>query len=189
MRFRIIQLISLAAVLVFSSAYSQSWWKSHSPQVNQSTTQSQTPAPAENQATTPKQQTLQSDQMEAPTTPQEAAQPQQPETNVVQPKPASDIDKTECDAEVARAYPPYVWGPGLNQKRKDLFNACIQQRTNPQANQANRQSIDKAECDAEVAKTYPPYVYGPGLSKKRKDLFSACMTERGHPSQPGEDAR
>ena len=185
MKSRAIQAAGLAAAFIFSSAHSQSWWKSHSPQTNQSSAQPQTPTPTENQPAL-QPQTPQSDP--ASTAPQESTHPQEPTVNAVQPKPASDVDKAECDAEVARAYPSYVWGPGLSKKRKDLFNACIQKRVDPQATQADRQSVDKVECDAEVAKTYPPYVYGPGLSKKRKDLFSACMTERGYPIQPDDKA-
>lgn len=86
------------------------------------------------------------------------------------------MNKAECDAEVARTYPVNLWAPGLSQKRKELFAACMERRANPQQMMsASSSSNKKIECDAEVARTYPVNLWAPGLSKKRKELFAACM--------------
>jgi hypothetical protein len=92
----------------------------------------------------------------------------------------TNVDKAECDAEVARTYPANLWAPGLGKKRQELFDACIQTRTAPPEKVAASSSVDKAQCDAEVARTYPVNLWAPGLGKKRQELFDACMTQRGH---------
>jgi hypothetical protein len=88
---------------------------------------------------------------------------------------AAAINKAECDAEVATAYPAYVWAPGLSKKRKELFAACMAKRSQSPTESSSPSSISKAECDAKVAKAYPAYVWAPGLTQKRKELFAACM--------------
>jgi hypothetical protein len=95
---------------------------------------------------------------------------------------SATINKAECDAEVGRAYPAYIWAPGLGKKREELFAACMAKAANaaqPGAATSNSPAIDKAECDAEVGQTYPAYIWAPGLNTKRKELFAACTAKRG----------
>lgn len=85
------------------------------------------------------------------------------------------IDKAECDAEVARSYPVFLWAPGLGKKRVELFDACISKRSHPAEAANGSVSITKADCDAEVARTYPVNLWAPGLTKKRQELFAVCV--------------
>lgn len=90
------------------------------------------------------------------------------------------VNKAECDAEVAMAYPVNLWAPGLSKKREELFAACMSRRSDSTAQSGGSPSVDKAECDAVVAKAYPINLWAPGLGKKRKELFAACMAKRGN---------
>lgn len=87
------------------------------------------------------------------------------------------IDQARCDAEVAKAYAPNLYGPGIKKKRSDLFAACMARRADP-TSAGRTPAYDKAECEGEVATAYPLNLWGPGLKKKRDALFAACMAER-----------
>ena len=183
--------LTLSVFALFSSSVSAQEWISWK---GQPTPQAQ-PTKQESIAAQPAQTAQQSASQPAPVEQISTSEPAAAISDVS----ISSINKAECDAEVATAYPAYVWAPGLSQKRKELFAACMAKRSAQSApvapvaqapasqaatttSNASSTSISKAECDAEVATTYPAYVWAPGLGQKRKELFAACMSKRSQPS-------